>query len=44
MRIELVNFTSSSMFENFILLLIFLNSIILGIYDYNDRENKLEYN
>ena len=29
------------MFENFIILLIFMNSIILAIYDYNDRENQL---
>lgn len=32
------------MFENFIILLIFLNSIILAIYDYNDRDNELEWN
>ena len=32
------------MFDSFIILLIFLNSIILAIYDYNDRENLLEYN
>ena len=32
------------MFENFIILLIFLNSIILAVYDYNDRDNKLDHN
>ena len=43
-RRELVNFTSSVMFENLIILLIFLNSIILAIYDYNDREHEFEHN
>ena len=38
-RKELVAFTTSSMFENFIILLIFANSIILAIYDYEDRDN-----
>lgn len=32
------------MFENIIILLIFLNSIILAIYDYNDRDNLTPYN
>ena len=32
------------MFENFILLLILMNSIILAIYDYSDRENEQTYN
>ena len=32
------------MFENFIILLIFINSINLAIYDYNDRENELPHN
>ena len=32
------------MFENLVILLIFLNSIILAIYDYNDRDHKLEFN
>ena len=43
-RIELVTFTSSNMFENFIILLIFANSIILAIYDYEDRDNLTDYN
>lgn len=43
-RIELVNFTSSPLFENFIILLIFINSIILAIYDYNDRDHEKTYN
>ena len=32
------------MFENFIILLIFINSIILAIYNYNDRDNELSHN
>ncbi len=44
LRIQLVNFTSSTLFENFIILLIFLNSIVLAIYDYNDRDHKLTHN
>ena len=40
LRVELVNFTCSAMFENFIILLIFMNSIVLAIYDYNDRSNE----
>lgn len=44
LRKEIVNFTDSTLFENFIILLIFLNSIILAIYDYNDRDNVTEYN
>ena len=44
LRVQLVNFTCSTMFENFIILLIFLNSIILAIYDYNDRDNMQAHN
>lgn len=43
-RVEIVNFATSPMFENFIILLIFMNSIVLAIYDYNDRDNKLPHN
>ena len=43
-RVELVNFTCSSMFENFIILLILLNTIVLAIYDYSDRDNLTEWN
>lgn len=43
-RKELVNFACSTMFENFIILLIFMNSIILAVYDYNDRDNRLPHN
>ena len=39
-----MNLTSSSMFENSIILLIFLNSVILAIYDYSDRDNEKEWN
>lgn len=39
-----MTFASSNMFENFIILLIFANSIILAIYDYEDRDNLTEYN
>ena len=38
-RKELVNFTCSNVFENFIIILIFLNTVVLTIYDYNDRDN-----
>jgi hypothetical protein len=31
-------------FDNLILLLIALNTVQLGIYDYNDRENCSPYN
>ena len=31
-------------FERFIITLILLNSVILGIYDYNDRDNKTSHN
>ena len=43
-RIELVAFTSSNLFENFIILLIFANTIILAIYDYEDRDNLTPHN
>ena len=43
-RIQLVDFTSSPLFENFIILLIFANSIILAIYDYEDRDNLTPFN
>ena len=43
-RIWLVNLTSSWIFENFILLLILINSVNLAIYDYNDRDNELPFN
>ena len=43
-RQELVNFTCSNFFENFIILLIFLNTVVLTIYDYNDRDNLTEWN
>ena len=32
------------MFENFIILLIFANSVILAIYDYEDRDNLTDFN
>jgi len=32
------------MFENFIILLIGLNTIILAIYDYQDRDNLTDWN
>lgn len=44
MRKELVYFACSNLFENFIILLIFLNSVVLAIYDYNDRDNLTPYN
>ena len=44
LRKELVNFACSNLFENFIILLIFLNSVVLAIYDYNDRDNLTSYN
>ena len=44
LRVELVNFTCSNMFENFVILLIFLNSIVLAMYDYDDRDNLTEWN
>ena len=44
LRIWLVNCATSTMFENFIILLIFMNSIVLAIYDYNDRDNLLDHN
>ena len=43
-RQELVNFTCSNFFENFIILLIFLNTVVLTIYDYNDRDNLTPWN
>lgn len=43
-RKELVNFTSSTFFENIIILLIFLNTVILTIYEYDDRDNEREWN
>ena len=43
-RIELVNFACSNLFENFIILLIFFNSIVLAIYDYDDRDNATDWN
>lgn len=43
-RKELVYFTSSTLFENLIILLIFLNSVILAIYDYSDRDHEKEWN
>ena len=43
-RQELVNFTCSNFFENFIILLIFLNTVVLTIYDYNDRDNLTDWN
>ena len=44
LRIEIVNFAASDMFENFIILLILLNTIVLAIYDYDDRDNETQYN
>ena len=43
-RIELVAFTTSNMFENVIILLIFANSVVLAIYDYEDRDNLTTFN
>ena len=43
-RKKLVNFASSQMFENLIILLIFLNSLILALYNYDDRDNLTEWN
>ena len=37
-------FTSSNLFENFIILLIFANTIVLAIYDYEDRDNLTPFN
>lgn len=41
---EIVNFSSSNMFENFIIFLILFNTIVLAIYDYEDRDNLTTYN
>ena len=32
------------MFENVIILLIFANSVVLAIYDYEDRDNLTTFN
>ena len=40
----IVAITEDKLFENFILLLIILNSISLVMYDYKDRENNQSYN
>ena len=32
------------MFENIVILLILINSVVLAIYDYKDRENKTDWN
>ena len=34
----------SAMFDNFIILMIFVNSMALAIYDYNDRDNTSYFN
>ena len=43
-RRELVNFTCSNMFENLVILLILINSVLLAIYDYKDRDNLTDWN
>ena len=40
----MVAFTVSQAFENFVIFVIFLNSVTLAIRDYNDRDNESEYN
>ena len=40
----IVGVSVSSIFENIIILAIGLNSIVLAIYDYDDRDNEEEYN
>ena len=35
---------NNPIFENFVILAIALNSLLLSIYDYSDRENETEYN
>ena len=37
-------FTQFSWFDNFVIFLIFLNSLFLAMYDYNDRDNKTRIN
>ena len=32
------------MFDSFIILLIFINSIVLAVYDYNDRDDLTGHN
>ena len=44
LRQSIVRFTCSDLFENFVILIIFINSVVLAIYDYNDRDNKLPWN
>ena len=36
--------THTNLFEGFIVLAIFLNSLILAVNDYSDRNNETEYN
>lgn len=43
-RKRLVNFTCSHMFENIVILLILINSVVLAIYDYKDRDNETDWN
>lgn len=44
LRQFIVSLTCSDLFENFVILIIFINSVVLAIYDYNDRNNKLLWN
>ena len=39
-----IGFLFNRFFENFILLSILLNSILLALYDYSDRDSLTEYN
>lgn len=40
----MVTITQGNIFDGFIVLSIFLNSIVLAVTDYSDRDNELEYN
>lgn len=43
-RQMIVAITQSDLFEALIVLAIFLNSILLSVKDYKDKENETEYN
>lgn len=43
-RRELVNFTNSNLFKKLVILLILVNSLLLAIYDYKDRDNLTDWN
>ena len=44
LRDSMVKFICWPMFDNFIVLMILVNSVFMGVYDYNDRDNKLKNN